>query len=193
MSLMGKRIPEFATSAVVGGSVQDNFSLEDFKGQYVLLFFYPLDFTFVCPTELHAFQERLSCFKDRNCQVVACSIDSPYSHLAWLDQDRNKGGIKGVSYPIISDGKKEVSQLFDVLKQEDGVSYRGLFLMDKDLVVRHQVVNDLGIGRSVDEAIRTLDALIFSEKHGQVCPANWSEGKEGMTPTKEGLNAYVNR
>jgi peroxiredoxin 2/4 len=191
MSLVGKRIPEFQTNAVVKNKIQENFSLEDFKGQYVLLFFYPLDFTFVCPTELHAFQERLADFKERGCQVVGASIDSAFSHLAWLSQDKMDGGIKGVEYPLIADVKKQVAQAFDVLKEDDGIAYRALFLMDKDLIVRHQVVNDLGIGRSVDEALRTLDALIFTEKHGQVCPANWNRGKKAMTPTSEGLKEYT--
>lgn len=193
MSLVGKRIKEFEAKAVVDGKIHDNFSIEDYKGKYVILFFYPLNFTFVCPTELHAFQELEDEFKKRECQVIGCSVDSPFAHLAWLEKSKKEGGIKGIKYPLISDVKKEIANNFEVLKEDDGISYRGLFLMDKDLIVRHQVVNDLGIGRSVNEVLRTLDALIFTQKHGQVCPANWHAGKEGMTPTSEGLKEYCSK
>jgi len=155
-----------------------------------VFFFYPLDFTFVCPTELHAFQEKLHEFKQRNAEVVGCSIDSPFTHAAWLNTPKSKGGIEGVSYPLVSDINKTIAKAFDVLKEDDGIAYRGLFLIDRTGIVRHQVVNDLPIGRSVDEALRVLDALIFHEENGEVCPANWKAGEKSMKATDEGLLAY---
>jgi len=191
MTLVGKKAPHITAKAVINGKIEENFDINKYSGKYIILFFYPLDFTFVCPTELHAFQERLSEFEKRNAVVMACSIDSWFSHFAWLSTPKNKGGIQGVTYPIISDINKDIAKSFGVLN-EDGVAYRGLFLMDKEGIVRHQLVNDLPIGRSVEEAIRTLDALIFHEKHGEVCPANWQEGEKSMKPTQEGLVEYFN-
>jgi len=156
----------------------------------VVLFFYPLDFTFVCPTELHAFSEKLKDFEERNTKVIGVSIDSHFSHLAWLNTPRSKGGIQGVEYPIVSDLNKTVSKDYDVLVEGAGIAYRGLFLMDKDHVVRHQVVNDLPLGRNVSEALRMVDALQFTEKHGEVCPANWNHGAKSMKPTQEGLEEF---
>ena len=189
-NLIGKMAPSFSATAVQKNQIIENFSLEQFRGKNILFFFYPLDFTFVCPTELHAFQEKLAEFEKRNCQVVACSVDSQYSHFAWLNTPKNKGGIEGITYPIVSDLNKTITQDFGVLVEGAGIAYRGLFLIDTNGKVRHQVINDLPIGRSVDEAIRTLDALIFSEKHGEVCPANWKEGSSSMQPTQEGLEKY---
>ena len=191
MTLVGKKAPHITAKAVINGKIEENFDINDYSEKYIILFFYPLDFTFVCPTELHAFQEKLNEFEKRNAVVMACSIDSWFSHFAWLATPKNKGGIQGVTYPIISDINKDIAKSFGVLN-EDGVAYRGLFLIDKEGVVRHQLVNDLPIGRSVEEAIRTLDALIFHEKHGEVCPANWQEGKKSMKPTQEGLAEYFN-
>jgi peroxiredoxin (alkyl hydroperoxide reductase subunit C) len=188
--LVGKTAPHFTAKAVVKGKVVDAFSLRDFLGHYVLFFFYPLDFTFVCPTELHAFQSRLSEFEERGVQVVGCSIDSWFSHQAWLNTPKSKGGIEGVEYPLVSDIHKDIARHYQVLKEEDGVAYRGLFLIDQKGIVRHQLVNDLPLGRSVDEALRMIDALIFFEKNGEVCPANWSVGAKGMKPTAEGLVHY---
>lgn len=188
--LVGKKAPEFSAKAVIGRKFVDNFSLSSLKGQFVILFFYPLDFTFVCPTELHAFQEKIEEFKKRNTQIVGCSIDSTYSHNAWLSTPKAKGGIQGVEYPIISDLNKTIARDYDVLIPHEGIAYRGLFLIDKEGIVRHQVVNDLPIGRSVDEAIRILDAWIYFEKHGEVCPANWNHGKKTLKPTHEGLEQY---
>lgn len=190
--LVGRTAPHFTAKAVVNKKIVDEFSLRDFLGKYVLFFFYPLDFTFVCPTELHAFQEMLPEFKKRNTEVVGCSIDSWFSHLAWLETPRSKGGIEGVEYPLVSDIHKNIARNFQVLKEDEGIAYRGLFLIDKQGIIRHQLVNDLPLGRSVEESLRMLDALIFFEKNGEVCPANWKSGAKGMKPTTEGLHQYFN-
>jgi peroxiredoxin 2/4 len=189
-TLVGKQAPDFKAKAVVSNRIVDDFSLVRFRGKYVVFFFYPLDFTFVCPTELHAFQEKLEDFEKRNAQVIGCSVDSCYSHVTWLNTPKSKGGIQGVDYPIISDLSKTISHDYDVLIHHEGVAYRGLFLIDREGIVRHQVINDLPLGRSVEETIRTLDALIYSEKHGEVCPANWQTGKLSMKPTQDGLEKY---
>lgn len=206
MSLVGKKAPAFSTDAVVKGEdFVEEFSLEQYKGtKYVVFFFYPLDFTFVCPTELHAFQERLAEFEELDVQVVGCSIDSKYSHWAWLQTPKDDGGIKGVTYPIVADLSKTIAMNYGVLAGEydydeegnavfDGnpVAYRGLFLIDKEGVVRHQVVNDLPLGRSVDEALRMVKALRFNEEKGEVCPANWDEGEEGMAETHDSVSGYL--
>lgn len=190
MSLVGKKAPEFSAKAVIKNQIQDSFSLQPYLGQYVVLFFYPLDFTFVCPTELHAFQEKLAEFEKRNAQLMGCSVDSHFSHLAWLNTPKSKGGIEGVNYPLISDLNKSISRSFQVLKEDEGIAYRGLFLIDKKGIVRHQLVNDLPLGRSVDEVLRLLDALIFHEANGEVCPANWKSGSKAMKPTEQGLAEY---
>ena len=189
--LVGKQAPDFDVKAVVNGNeIKESFTLSQFKGKnYVLLFFYPLDFTFVCPTELHAFQEELVWFEQRGVQVLGCSVDSEHSHYAWLNTPKEKGGIKGVTYPLLSDMKKEIAQDYDVL-EESGITYRGLFLMDKEGVVRHQLVNDLPLGRNIQEAKRIVEALQFHEKVGEVCPANWKEGQKSMTADRDGVEAY---
>ncbi len=189
MTLVGKKAPEIQSKAVAAGETFD-FCLSDYAGKYVVLFFYPLDFTFVCPTELHAFQEKLKEFESRNAQLVGCSVDSCYSHSAWLATPKSKGGIQGVTYPILSDLRKTIARDYEVLKEEDGIAYRGLFLIDRNGIVRHQLINDLPLGRSVDEAIRILDALIFHEQHGEVCPANWKVGSQAMKPNEQGLVEY---
>ncbi|MCI0381687.1 MAG: peroxiredoxin [Chlamydiae bacterium] len=188
--LVGKKAPFFKAKAVVKGKIIEEFSLQDFLGKYVFFFFYPLDFTFVCPTELHAFQEKICEFEKRNTQVVGCSVDSWYTHLAWINCPKGKGGIQGVEYPLVSDLNKSISRNFHVLKEDDGIAFRGQFLIDKEGVIRHQLVNDLPIGRSVDEVLRLVDALIFHEKNGEVCPANWTVGAKSMQPTPEGLLRY---
>ncbi len=188
--LVGREAPHFVAKAVQKDTVIEKFSLQDLQGKYVVLFFYPLDFTFVCPTELHAFEEKLSEFQKRHTQVLGCSIDSHFSHLAWLAIPKKKGGIEGVSYPIIADLNKSIARAYDVLKEDEGIAYRGLFLIDKEGIVRHQLVNDLPLGRSVDEALRTLDSLILFEENGEVCPANWVKGDKGMIPDKEGLETH---
>jgi peroxiredoxin (alkyl hydroperoxide reductase subunit C) len=190
MSLVGKKAPEFRAKAVIKEKVCQDFSLSDYLGKYVIFFFYPLNFTFVCPTELHAFQERLKDFEKRNAQVVGCSVDSWFSHLAWLNVAKLKGGISGITYPIVSDLNKTISRAFQVLKEDEGIAYRGLFLIDREEIVRHQLINDLPLGRSVDEVLRLLDALIFHEQHGEVCPANWRTGAKAMKPTDQGLFEY---
>lgn len=188
--LVGKQAPEFKAKAVVDGKILEDFTLSSFHGKNVVLFFYPLDFTFVCPTELHAFQEKLPEFEKRNTVVIGCSIDSVFSHLAWLNTPKSKGGIEGVKYPLISDINKTIAKDFDVLIASEGIAYRGLFLIDDRGVVRHQVVNDLPLGRSVDEALRMVDALEFFKTHGEVCPANWKIGKPTMKPSQVGLEKY---
>ncbi|MBP9841143.1 MAG: peroxiredoxin [Simkaniaceae bacterium] len=192
MGLVGKKGPNFKAAAVVNGGIIPNFTLDDFLDQYVVLFFYPLDFTFVCPTELHAFQEALPEFKKRGVQLMGCSVDSPYAHLAWQGLPRSKGGIEGITYPLISDLTKEIARNYGVLIEEQGVAYRGLFIMDRQGIVRHELINDLPLGRSVHEVLRTLDALMFFEANGEVCPANWSQGDKAMKPTQEGLKTYFN-
>ena len=204
--LVGKKAPLFEADAVVnGGEFVEKFSLEQYIGKkYVIFFFYPLDFTFVCPTEILAFQDRLEEFESRNVAVVGCSIDSKYSHWAWLNTELHNGGIKGVNFPLVSDLSKTIAENFDVLAGEydynedgemefhgDAVAYRGLFLIDKQGVVRHQVVNDLPLGRSVTEALRMVDALQFFEEHGEVCPADWHPGDKGMKETADGVADYL--
>ena len=192
--LVGKSAPDFNVKAVIDGeTIVDSYKLSDLKGKNVILFFYPLDFTYVCPTELHAFQERLSDFESRNVQVVACSVDSWFSHAAWLKTPKSQGGIQGVTYPILSDFNKTIATDYDVLVDGMGASYRGLFLIDSKGIVRHQVVNDLPLGRNVDEVLRMVDALLFTEKYGEVCPANWQEGEKSMVPNAEGLKAYFSK
>lgn len=207
--LVGKKAPQFSASAVVSGNqIVENFSLDQFVGKKeVVFFFYPLDFTFVCPTELVAFQNKLAEFEKRNVEVVGCSIDSEFSHFAWLQTEKNKGGIKGVSYPLVADVSKTIAKNYGVLAgaevrdevtgevRFDGaaVAYRGLFLIDKAGVVRHQVINDLPLGRSVDEALRMVDALQHFEQYGEVCPANWKEGEEAMKATQESVAEYLSK
>ena len=204
--LIGKKAPEFHAPAVVNGNeIIEDFSLEQYVGKkYVVMFFYPMDFTFVCPTELHAFQQKLQEFERRNVAVVGCSVDSQFSHFAWLNQDKNKGGIHGVTYPLVSDFSKTISENFGVLAadyitNESGelisrgnpVAYRGLFLIDKEGLIRHYVINDLPLGRNVDEALRMVDALQHFEEYGEVCPANWSKGKDAMKATNAGVSNYL--
>ncbi len=190
MNLIGTQAPIFENDAVINGKIVKNFSLAGLQNQYVIFFFYPLDFTFVCPTELHAFQDYFPQFIDRDAQIVACSVDSVHCHLAWLNTPKVKGGIEGVEYPIVSDINKTIARDYGVLKEEDGIAYRGLFLIDKQGIIRHYVVNDLPLGRSCDEALRMLDALIYYEKNGEVCPANWKIGEKAMTEDKAGLTSF---
>jgi peroxiredoxin (alkyl hydroperoxide reductase subunit C) len=186
MTLVGKKAPVFTAKAVTNQKIT-TLNLADFLGQYIVLFFYPLDFTFVCPTELHAFQDKLSEFEKKGVQLIACSVDSHFSHAAWLKIPKSLGGIENVSYPLISDLNKSIAKAYDVLNEEAGIAYRGLFLIDQQGIVRHALVNDLGLGRSVDEVLRLIDALKFHEKNGEVCPANWKAGSKGMKPTEQGL------
>lgn len=206
MSLVGKKAPSFKSGAVVnGGQVVPDFSLDQYLGKnYVLFFFYPKDFTFVCPTELHAFQSRLEEFKKRGCEVVACSTDTEESHWGWLQMEKKQGGIKGVTYPIVADTSKTVSMNYGVLAgdydyDDNGhtiatgpmIAYRGLFLINKEGKVMHELINFFPLGRNVDEALRMLDALIHFEENGEVCPADWTQGKEAMKATHDGVADYL--
>jgi peroxiredoxin 2/4 len=189
--LVGKAAPDFTEDAAAGQSVQQ-VSLSQYKGKkYVVLFFYPLDFTFVCPTEIHAFQEVLKEFESRDAVVLGCSVDSAHSHMAWLRTPKKEGGIEGVTYPIIADIHKRVSRAYDVLDEDAGITYRASFVIDKQGVVQAQVVHHRPIGRNVEEVVRLLDALQYSEKHGEVCPANWTRDKKAMKPTLESVSGYL--
>lgn len=189
--LVGKEAPDFNVKAVVnGGEIVPSYTLSQHRGKYVVLFFYPKDFTFVCPTELHAFQEKLNEFESRNVQLLGCSVDSEFSHFAWLNTPKNKGGIQGVTYPILADFNKTIARDYDVLHDASGAAFRGLFLIDKNGIVKHQLVNDMPLGRNVEEALRLVDALQYVEAHGEVCPANWSKGDKAMSPNQAGLNTY---
>lgn len=189
-TLVGKKAPDFKATAVIGNTITNDFTLSQYEGKYVVLFFYPLDFTFVCPTELHAFQEALPEFEKRNTQIIACSVDSAHSHFAWLNTPKQKGGIEGISYPIVSDINKTICKEYGVLIPQEGIALRGLFLIDTEGRVRHQTVNDLPLGRSVAEVLRMVDALQHFEHHGEVCPANWMKGSKTMKPNQESLKAY---
>lgn len=191
--LVGKKAPDFKATAVVNGNDFKEVKLSDYHGKYVVMFFYPLDFTFVCPTELHAFQEKLDAFKKLNCEVLGVSVDSQFSHLAWLNTPKSEGGIKGVTYPVISDIHKTISRDFDVLIPEAGVALRGTFLIDKNGVVQQQTINSLPLGRSVDEMLRLVEALQYTETHGEVCPANWKKGETAMKATQEGLKTFFKK
>ena len=190
--LVGKPAPDFTAKAVMGNNeINDGFNLlSHLKGKYGILFFYPLDFTFVCPSEILAFDHRLKDFHDRNTEVIAVSVDSQYSHLAWKNTPVNKGGLGPVKFPMVADLNKSISRAYDVLIN-DAVALRGTFLIDRDGIVRHQVINDLPLGRNIDEAIRMVDALQFFEQHGEVCPAGWNKGKAGMVATPEGVATYL--
>lgn len=190
--LVGKKAPEFTAAAVMAdGSINPRFSMTDYAGKYVVLFFYPLDFTFVCPTELIAFSRRIQEFEERGVQVIGCSIDSQYTHVAWRNTPVAEGGIGPVAYPLVADVKHEICRAYDVEFDEAGVAFRGSFLIDCGGIVRHQVVNDLPLGRNVDEMLRMIDALQFTEKHGEVCPAGWNKGDKGMKADKEGVASYL--
>ena len=182
--LVQKEAPDFAAQAVMPNGSFQEIKLSDYRGKYVLLFFYPLDFTFVCPTEIIAFSEAIEKFEALDVQVLGVSIDSHFSHFAWRETPRDKGGIGRIKYPLVADLKKEIARDFDVLV-EGGVALRGLFLIDKEGVVRHQVVNDLPLGRNVDEALRMVKALQFFETNGEVCPANWNDGARTIRPSIE--------
>jgi peroxiredoxin 2/4 len=187
--LVGKHAPEFKAKIVFANETK-TVSLSDYKNKYIVLFFYPLDFTFVCPTEMHAFQEKLDEFKKRNVELLGCSVDSEHSHFAWLNTPKEKGGIQGIQYGIISDLGGNIAKDYDVLNNEN-IAYRAVFLIDPDGIVRHQLVNDLPLGRNVDEVLRTVDALQHVEKHGEVCPANWNKGKDAIKATRESVSKYL--
>lgn len=191
--IVTKPAPEFTATAVMpDNSFQEDFRLSDYRGKYVLLFFYPLNFTFVCPTEILAFNRAVPQFEESNCQLIGISIDSHFSHLAWKNTPQENGGIGPIRYPLVSDLDKTISTNYQVLL-DSGIALRGLFLIDRDGIVRHQVVNDLPLGRNVNEAMRILHALQFTEKHGEVCPANWQQGEDAMKPTAEGVASYLKK
>jgi peroxiredoxin (alkyl hydroperoxide reductase subunit C) len=182
--------PDFKATALVNGQFAEDFTLSQFKGKKVVLFFYPLDFTFVCPTEILAFSDAIDAFKERNTVVVGVSVDSQFSHLAWANTERKEGGIKGLTFPLVSDLNKTIAADYGVLLP-GGVALRGLFIINEKGILKHITVNDNSLGRNVEEVLRVLDAVDFSEKHGEVCPANWKKGEKAMKPSSEGLKAYV--
>ncbi|GAB4175020.1 MAG: peroxiredoxin [Calditrichia bacterium] len=190
MTMVTKPAPDFTALAVMGDNQIKELKLSDYKGKYVMLFFYPMDFTFVCPTEIIAFNDKLDEFKERNCEVIGVSTDSEYSHFAWKNTPVEQGGIGNIQFPLVADIKKQISRDFGVLF-DDSVALRGTFLIDKEGIVRHAVINDLPLGRSIDEALRVLDAWIFVEKHGEVCPADWHPGEEAMKPNPDGVADYL--
>jgi len=192
MSLVTKEAPDFSAQAVMGNNEFEELKLSDYRGKHVVLFFYPLDFTFVCPSEIIAFNKKLSEFKARNTEVIGVSVDSHFTHLAWKNTPVNEGGIGNVQYPLVADLNKNIARDYGILV-DDSVALRGLFLIDKDGIVRHSVINDLSLGRNIDEALRMVDALQFTEEHGEVCPANWVEGEEAMAPTAEGVADYLSK
>ena len=192
-TLVSKQAPDFTATAVMpDNSMKSDFKLSDYRGKYVILFFYPLDFTFVCPSEILAFDKALTAFQAKNCEIIGVSIDSQYSHWAWKNTPIKQGGIGDIQYPLVADLDKKISAQYGVLL-EAGIALRGTFLLDRDGIIRHSVINDLPLGRNIEDALRMVDALQFHEKHGDVCPANWTEGKEAMTPTAAGVADYLTR
>ncbi|MDR1385701.1 MAG: peroxiredoxin [Planctomycetaceae bacterium] len=190
--LVQKPAPDFKAQAVMPNGTFKEISISEYTkaGKYVVLFFYPMDFTFVCPTEIIAFSEAASEFEKLNVQLLGCSVDSEFTHLAWINTSRKDGGLGELKYPLVSDITKKISESYDVLIPDAGVALRGLFLIDKSGIVRHQIVNDLPLGRNVDEALRLVKALQFVEKYGEVCPANWQEGKSGMKADPQGSKTF---
>jgi len=190
--LVGKQAPDFTAEAVMPDGSFSELTLSDFKGKYVVLFFYPLDFTFVCPTEIIAFDKRNAKFAEKNVQLLGCSIDSKFSHWAWRNTKVRNGGIGQVTYPLVADITKNIARDYDVLIN-DAVALRGAFLIDKEGVVQHQVINNLPLGRNIDEMLRMVDALQFTEEHGEVCPAGWKEGKAAMSPDSDGVASFLSK
>ena len=188
-----KPAPDFTAVAVMGdNSFNEQFKLSDYRGKYVILFFYPLDFTFVCPSEIFAFDRALEKFKAKNCEIIGVSIDSQFTHWAWKNTPVNDGGIGDIQYPLVADLDKKISRQYGVLLPE-GIALRGTFLIDREGIIRHASVNDLPLGRNIDETLRMVDSLQFHEEHGDVCPANWKEGEDAMTPTAEGVADYLSK
>jgi peroxiredoxin 2/4 len=193
--LVGREAPDFTAPAVLAcGTIVDEYNLsKEIKGKNAVIFFYPLDFTFVCPSELIAFSKRIKEFESRNTQVIGVSIDSHFTHNAWRNTDVKDGGIGAVGYPLVADMTHAICKAYDVETPDGAVAFRGSFLIDTNGVVRHQVVNDLPLGRNVDEMIRMVDALLFHEEHGEVCPAGWNKGDEGMQANPDGVAAYLSK
>ncbi len=192
-NIVTKEAPDFTAQAVMPNNVMEELTLSSYRGKYVCLFFYPLDFTFVCPSEILAFNKALDQFKEKNCEIIGVSVDSQFTHFAWKQTPVEKGGIGDIQFPLVSDLNKKISLSYGVLLEDMGVALRGLFIIDREGIVRHALINDLPLGRSVDEALRILEALQFHEEHGEVCPANWRPGEEAMKPTAEGVAEYLSK
>ncbi len=187
-----QKAPGFTAAAVMpDGTIKNDFSLSDYAGKYVVLFFYPLDFTFVCPSEILAHNSRVAALKERGVQVIGVSIDSQFTHAAWRNTPTNNGGIGPIAFPLVADVKHEIVQAYGVEHPQAGVALRGSFLIDRDGIVQHMVINNLPLGRNIDEMIRMVDALQFTEEHGEVCPAGWNKGDEGMNPSTAGVAKYL--
>ncbi|MBR9987719.1 MAG: peroxiredoxin [Desulfosarcina sp.] len=190
--LVGKPAPDFTAPAVMpSGEIVEDFKLSDWKGKYTVLFFWPLDFTFVCPTEILAHNRRMEAFKQRGVEVIGVSIDSQFTHFAWRNTPVKEGGIGPIQFPMVADVKHDIIRAFGIEHPDAGVALRASFLIDQDGTVQHQVVNNLPLGRNVDEMLRMVDALQFTEAHGEVCPAGWNKGDEGMRPTTDGVADYL--
>jgi peroxiredoxin (alkyl hydroperoxide reductase subunit C) len=189
-TLVTQQAPDFSAEAVMADNSFGNIVLSNLKGKYVVLLFYPLDFTFVCPSEILAFNKQVASFKAKNCEVIGISVDSKFTHLAWKNTPIENGGIGNIQFPLVQDLNKEIAKAYGILLN-NSVALRGLFLIDPTGTIRHSIVNDLPLGRSVVEALRMLDAVQFSDTHGEVCPANWQEGEEAMKPTAEGVADYL--
>ena len=191
-AFVSQKAPDFSGEAYVNGEFK-KISLSDYKGKKVVLFFYPLDFTFVCPTEILAFSDRLEEFRKRNTEVIGASVDSQFTHRAWAQVDRSEGGIKGVNYPLLADISKKIARDYGVLMEDAGIALRGLFMINKDGELKHATINHLDLGRNIDEVLRLLDAIDHSEQHGEVCPANWKAGQKAMKPTAASLKEYMKK
>jgi len=190
---IGSQAPDFSTTAVVNGQFVENFNMSQFKDKYVVLFFYPLDFTFVCPTEICAFSDRVAEFKALGCEVLACSTDSHFSHLAWTNQSRKEGGLGNMQIPLLADTNHSIGKKYGVMVPEAGITYRGLFIIDKAHNVRQITINDLPVGRSVDETLRLVEAFQFVDEHGEVCPANWRKGQATIKPDVDGSKDFFSK
>ncbi|MBI5560817.1 MAG: peroxiredoxin [Deltaproteobacteria bacterium] len=190
-AMIQKEAPDFTAQAVMPDGTVKELKLSDYRDKYVVLFFYPLDFTFVCPTEIIALSDRIGEFRERNTEVIGVSVDSSYAHIAWRNTPRKKGGIGEITYPLVADLNKAISAGYGVLLEKPGIALRGLFIIDRTGSLRHITVNDLPLGRNVDEILRVIDEIQFNEKLGEVCPVNWKKGETGMEPTQKGLERYA--
>ncbi len=190
-AIVQNQAPDFTAQAVMKDGTVKEIKLSDYRGKHLVLFFYPLDFTFVCPTEIIALSDRIDEFKARKAEVIGVSVDSHFAHIAWRNTPRKDGGIGEVNYPLVSDLDKSISRKYGVLVEKPGIALRGLFIIDREGRLRHITINDLPLGRNVDEVLRVLDAIQFNEKYGEVCPVNWKKGEEGMKPDQAGLKAYA--
>lgn len=191
-SVVSKTAPEFKTNAVLNGDIKE-IALSDFKGKWKVLFFYPLDFTFVCPTEITAFSDKINMFKDLNCEVMACSVDSAFSHLAWTKQPRNQGGLGEIKFPILEDLSKEIAKTYGAIMPAGDIAFRATYIIDDKDVVQHMSINNLSVGRSVEEVARLVEAYQFTAKHGEVCPAGWTKGSDSMKADPKGSQDYFKK